>query len=139
MGEGEGEGEGGSGGDTLPKFSGGACGGHFRSDGGFILSEDYLRETFLLGGKGGRRQDAERSWTRANLLLFEEDGGLGESSRWKGYCQFAKVNPQCSKALAGFLECAMRWAGAPLARFPVRRDYKAVDIVKTIKDAISPG
>ncbi len=39
----------------------------------------------------------------------------------------------------GFLELAMKGAGVPLARFPVRRDYKAADIVKTIKDAISPA
>jgi hypothetical protein len=39
----------------------------------------------------------------------------------------------------GFLERAMKGAGVPLARFPVRRDYKAADIVKVIKDAISPA
>jgi hypothetical protein len=39
----------------------------------------------------------------------------------------------------GLVERAMKGAGVPLARFPVRRDYRAADIVKTIKDAISPA
>lgn len=37
----------------------------------------------------------------------------------------------------GFLGRALKGAGVPLARFPVQRDYKDADIVKTIKGAVS--